>query len=323
MSSATLPDRIRAALVDPRMALEVRVWLNPKPAQRHPEGHPLRDPLQLAAITAERHQVIFGYRGATYGETAMHWAALGEKGLMIDLVSLGLDPNAVDTTGRTPMDWLSDRAWMVLATGQGRTDQIGKEKLRIASEDLLACLWGVGGRPSGQPLLVDANHLLSTPPGAVQVTPTPPRQHCGYLWAGSGLWGALSLLKSSIGADGWRNWTEEGAGLLHAWILGPESEEKTQALLDALRVGLSVDEDDNMSRGPLWYAVDAWIADPSQWGTRMRDAVDELIANGADPEKPDVDGVAPLDLAEIRGAPEWLAMQIGGALRTPLSAPKP
>lgn len=297
MSSEHLPSRVQKALVDPRAAMEVRLWLNPQAAARHAPDHPLRDPARRKEITALRQEAMRQWRGGVHGETGLHWAALADRGLMIDLVALGLDPNGRDASNRTPMDWLNDRAWMILVEGKGHTDQLGKEKLKLATEDLLATLWGLGGRPAPSSMMEVAGRL-----------PT------GYTWARAGLWGAVSLLKGNGGVEGLRQWTPQGAGFLHAWILGPEGEEKAAALADALRSGLDIEEEDQAGRTALWYAVDAWIAQP-QWEAHLRDAIAMLLANGADPEHPDQDGATAETLPAIRGATPEVEAKIAAALQ--------
>lgn len=213
---------------------------------------------------------ILAARGPDFQETALHWAAIGDAGLALDMVGAGFDANALDRLGRTPLDWFSDLLWMSIVWDNSQMTAEGKDRLRFKASRQIPMLWGRGFRPG---------------PGAGRPV--------GEVWIRSGVYSLCSLLDDA-GSDGpgLRAWGVDQANALHAWALSDAPEGRPQALEDLLARGLSIDEPDAFGRTPLRYVVEAWAADSVHRRVAAH-TVSLLLDAGADPSLPDSEGVAP------------------------------
>lgn len=256
------------ALVTPARAIEVRAWMR-------------RSPQEALALRGESQ------------ETALHWIAMNDLGALIDGLAIGMDPNALDNSGRTPLDWLNDRLWLACVAHEWGLDASGQARLRLQTEELVPALWGFGGRSSHAE---EARDPVQT-------------------WARAGAWVLLPLLVSPGSLDGWRYRGVQGASMLHYWILAPDTAAKHTFLTQALAQGLSVDEPDRNGRTPLWYAVDAWCAKP-EWGTLLRPAIAALLAHGADPHRSDKEGLSPMGFLLHKEIPEGVLGPLEEVLST-------
>jgi hypothetical protein len=98
-------------------------------------------------------------------------------------------------------------------------------------------------------------------------------------------------------SDGWFNWTPVVGSALHAWIIGPDSHLKAAFLDEWLRRGLDVDIQDRDGRTPLWYTVDAWLAnDDREWRRALERTCRMLLRAGADQDAYDAEGFTPASL---------------------------
>lgn len=218
------------------------------------------------------------------GESLLHWACMSDLGLLLDVIDAGVDPNALDESGRTPLDWLNDRLWVACIDGTAGLNAEGQWRLRAQTETLLPALWARGGR-------------------AGKNAPAP-----GRLWVRAGAWPLLDLLRED-GLDGWMSWPPTGETVLHGWALAPERSEKHRFLTRALAAGLAVDAPDAEGRTPLWYAVDAWLSQPS-YAPVLEKAAAALVAAGADPALAPPGLAAPAELPLTRRAAEDVARAI-------------
>jgi len=120
-----LHPQVKAALIHPQRAMEVRGWL------------------KTNKLVAQQ------WKGDD-GESMMHWAFLSEWVLAAELKEIGLSYDTTDNMGRTPMDWINDRLWysVVETNTNGQLSAGGKERLRRHSEQQIQALWAQGARPS-------------------------------------------------------------------------------------------------------------------------------------------------------------------------------
>lgn len=261
---------------------------------RYPEaGQALRD--DLPGMQAAR--------GLQFGETALHWAAMGEIGLLTDMVHAGFDPNAIDKMGRTAMDWLSDRIWIACMAPVAGLNPSAVDRIRVRTLRQVPALYGLGGRWGSSPA----------------------SRHPGLVWTRCGVWGLLSLASADPGI-GLRGWGPDLASAAHAWAISVPCDHRGQALLDLLGLArkdgapspfvsdpLSVSEQDAKGRTPLHYALHAWskgmIADRAS-----RNAVKLLLEHGADIDLPDTAGITPAQVPLIAQASNARATEIARML---------
>lgn len=269
---SAVPHPIWSALLSPPRAVEVRAWLSKNP----------------------NREVAKALRGA-HGETMLHWAAMADMGLLLDLVAAGLDINAKDGSGRTPADWLLERLWMTHEEGVGNLTALNLRKLRLQTDDLLSVVWGQGGRPENTPF--DYRGL------AVR----------------TGLWQVVAAWADRDGVEiAWKNWGG-GQTLLHHWPLGP-AETGRDTLLDLwLKAGLPIDQRDDRGRTALWVATFARLKASVKTAAGLDAAIDVLLEKGADPASVDAQGRSPLSLPLTEGAEEVLLENLTLRLQRSLS----
>lgn len=243
----TTQEKIWKALVSPARAVEVIAWL-----KNHKE----------AAIMMK----------GSKGESMLHWAVMSEYSLILDLISAGIDPNAKDNEGLTPLDWLVLRFWQAIVEKKGSRiiNAEGILKIRAQTIDLGTVLWSNGGR-SGK---------------------SESSLHAGEAWIRGGAWPLLELMKSTEGIDSLKNWFSDKRSALHVWVLAEETVEKHKQLENMLKWGIDINEEDVNGRTPLWYAVEAWIVKP-QWEKTLIPAIKSLLKHGADPLSEDKYGISP------------------------------
>lgn len=230
--------RIWDAVLSPARSVEVRAWLT-KEANRQ-EALNLRGP---------------------QGETMLHWAALSDLGLMLDLIGLGLDPNAVDESGRAALDWQFERLWATHEEGVGNLTHFNRQKIRLLTDDLAAVLWRQGGRPQ--------NNMLDIRALAV----------CHGLWKVLATWVDLEGPEQAL--RNWENPAGERADALHHWPLAP-ADQGREELLDLWKAqGWSVDETNSEGETPLWIAVKQRLEATGNRALGLDLAIDELIEAGA------------------------------------------
>ncbi len=83
-----------------------------------------------------------------YGESASHWAALGDRTLLLDILhELKLNPNHVDKFGKTPLDWIIERNIKIHTLETSSFQK--RQACRKMSDDTAMTLWNYGGRHSG------------------------------------------------------------------------------------------------------------------------------------------------------------------------------
>ena len=252
LSSPAARPPIWDALVSPLRAVEVRAWLVP---------------------AGNRAQALSD-RGPQ-GESMLHWAALSDMGLVLDLLAIGLEPNPVDQRGRTPVDWQFERLWATHEAGIGNLTALNLRKLRLQSDDLVATLWRQGGRPASCP--VDVRPLA---------------MRCG-------LWQTLHAWRD-LDPNAWDDW--ESSSALHAWPAAPAEKGRQDFLEIWRREGRPIDGLDKDGRTPLWWAVEERLRSDGKARLAAQAAVQDLIGAGADPSIEDREGVSPMALPLLRGA---------------------
>ncbi len=222
-----------------------------------------------AAIRTRPNEVLAA-RGSN-GETPMHWAVLCGVGLVSDLLSIGLDINAVDASGRTPLDWLNERLWRVVFERNYDLREGARISIRTYSIRILPSLLAMGAR-SGQSARI-------------------PEQ----MWSRLGLWDILLYRpdrdqKMLLVPQAWRGWGANGESVVHGWVLAPHIPEKLTALTHFLSLGLTVNETDIAGSTPLDYIVAASAARPHLARTLAQSAA--VLASYGAKSKVKVDVVA-------------------------------
>lgn len=246
---------IWAAVLSPARSVEVRAWLS------RPENH---------AVARE-------LRGPQ-GETLLHWAALSDLGLMLDLAGLGLDLNALDASGRSPVDWQFERLWVTHVENVGNLTTLNRKKLRLITDDLVPALWRQGGRPQS---------------GALDIRALAVR---------SGLWNTLATWKDLEGAEAaFRAWGR-ATHALHHWPFAPAEAGRTAFLADWGAQGWSLDEPDADGATALRLAVEARLGATGTAALALDEAIDALLAAGASPDAVGADGLAVSQIPLVREA---------------------
>lgn len=225
------------AVLSPARSVEVRAWLSKE--ANHQAARELRGP---------------------QGETLLHWAALSDLGLMLDLVGLGLDVNALDQSGRGPMDWQFERLWATHVENVGGLTHYNRQKLRLLTDDLLSALWRQGGRPQSD--------MLATRSLAVR---------CG-------LWQTLSTWVDLDGPEVLRDWYHPGEGTTHAihhWPLAPADKGRQDLLELWVNQGWSLDEPNPQGHSALWVAVQERLGAQGFQALSLDAAIEALVNAGA------------------------------------------
>lgn len=243
-------------------------------ANKPPFWNDFVDPLKTVEATrqiAKRPQQVREARG-DQGETALHWAALCNLGLITDLLTIDLDINAKDAAGRTPLDWQNSRLWHICVERETAMSEGGRFHLRHQSEALIQALWRLGGR-QGDTLL-----------DPIQI------------WARAGVWTLIDMRQDMVSASQplavLRDLGPQHECVLHGWVMAADAPEKGRQLDRWLEAGLAIDTPDANGRTALWYAVDGLLSRPA-WHRQFLPSIRQLIAHGASPEQKDHHGVSP------------------------------
>lgn len=274
-TSAPTPDPhpIWHALLSPARSVEVRAWLRNQDNARQ----------------------AVQWRGPR-GESMLHWGAMSDLGLMIDLIGAGLNPNVLDAAGRTPADWLCERLWMTHEEGIGNLTNLNLKKLRVMTDDLLSALWRQGGRVEDSSI------------------------HLGVLAVKTGLWQTLETRRDLEGDEFWKHWPTGSA--LHAWPLAPAEQGREDFLARWLATGEGVDPVDEEGRTPLFLAVQARLSPDlaSRKALDMDAAIDALLSHGANPNLETQAGESPLSLLLVADAPPAVVEHLGSRLEKAVPA---
>ncbi len=281
MANPTLPHPIWAAVLSPNRAVEVRAWL--KPASNRELAKVLRGP---------------------HGETMLHWAALADEGLILELVAVGLDLQATDQEGRTPLDWLFERLWMTHVENVGNLTALNLRKLRMQTDDLALVLWRLGARRGG---IHDFDERLLA-------------GRCG-LWKLLETWADMEGLPQA--------WTQREAGdsVLHAMASSPDEKGRDHLLALWAQKGRSVDVFNNAGQTPLGVAVEHRLALATQNPVKINavaacdDWIGALISAGADPNVEQNGVPSPASLPLLRGASAVLADALEAAMASQQAKP--
>jgi ankyrin repeat protein len=260
-----MKNNILSAKIKTNLELDNIIWENIR--------HPLRS-IETRAFLKKKPEWFLSARG-DLKETPLHWAVLTEIGLVLEEIETGLDINAVDSLGRTPLDWLNDFLASAFLRKDSKITEQGKQNLLDRTENIGLILLSQGG--------ITGNSINSF--------------HPGRIWMLCGAWnllGSYGLLKNYS----YNNWTNEGAGALHSWVIAPQSKYKNDWLNDYLTNNNDVNPLDQENRNPLWYAIDA-IASKLELKKEISLAYHELIAKGGDPTIKDLNGYSALDLLKL------------------------
>lgn len=235
--------------------------------------------IEAMAWVRQSPSEVIAARGSM-GETALHWAAVTNLALMVDLITAGLPVNTQDASGKTPLDWQVDQAFAVCVDRQGDLRDGGRYHVRSLSESLAQAIWRLGGRPGPRRTM-----------DPIQV------------WSRAGMWSLLDMRVEMEGPQALKNLGRARESALHGWMLAPDAPEKYRCQEKWLAQGwLAVDEPDANGRTPMWYAVKAWRERP-HWMAILRPSMDALLVAGADPRRVDAAGVSPIAMAQPVAAP--------------------
>lgn len=205
------------------------------------------------------------FRGET-GETMMHWAFLSDSVFASDLLQVGLSFEDKDNLGRTPFDWLTDRLFGAILSKKTNLSKGGQERLLRQSMDLFFALWGLGARPSDG---------ISS----------------GKIWLSAGAFETIPLFVDAYGAD---NWLPEGATLLHALVLSPNTPKRALLASDTSRF-VDINKKDIAGRTPLWYVTDTWLKHEDK-RSNMVSLAHLFLRLGANKDIKDEKNFGPLDI---------------------------
>lgn len=282
------------------MLSSVQVDVNPVPK---PAWDVFAHPYKVAearVVMASKPAELLATRG-DFGETALHWAAMSDGALAVDLVMGGFDANARDASGRTPLDWLHDRVRMVSDAAPGAlrpqeealTEAEFRQNILNKSSVLVQLLMGAGFRAS------DPTSMIRS-------------------WLENGWYRFVTIAREmdDAGAITLSSLGEDGAGALHVMAGGTSWNGRREAMgrltLGEFRTpevssgdpdlpyrALSVDEPDAHGKTPLRWALDAWRNESLQLDDRAQfDLIVWLLKAGADPCARDDAGMAPANLLQ-------------------------
>lgn len=270
MSNTAFPHPIWAAVLAPSRSVEVLAWLKKK------ENRQL-------ALTLRGHQ----------GETMLHWAALADDSLTLELIGVGIDIQSVDDSGRTPIDWVFERMWMTHMEGVGHLTALNLRKLRLQTDDQAMILWRQGARRGVQDF--DERHLAA---------------HCG-------LWKFLQTLADLDGLPlAWSN-LEGGNTVLHSMAGSPNESGRDQLLALWKEKDLPLDGVNAAGQTALLLAVEHRLALVDGQAIAIGAANDwicALVKAGADPNHSSPGLPSPAALPLLSGASPALCDVIEGLL---------
>ena len=226
------------AVLSPARSVEVRAWLSKE----------------------TNRSTALALRGPQ-GETLLHWAALSDLGLMLDLIALGMDVNVLDGAGRGPVDWQFERLWATHVEGVGNLTYYNRQKLRLLTDDLLSALWRQGGR--SQSNMLDTRALA---------------MRCG-LWKTLAAW--VDLEGPTRALRDWEHPVEGVSHALHHWPLAPADKGRSDLLAAWQSQGWPLDEPNGKGVSALWVAVEARLTAEGNRALALDAAIDELVEKGA------------------------------------------
>jgi len=272
MSNLSLPHPIWSAVLSPSRSVEVMAWLKKK----------------------SNRALALDLRGMQ-GETMLHWAALSDSALTLDLLAAGFDFQTVDGSGRAPLDWLFERLWMTHMEGVGNLTALNLRKLRLQSDDLAMLLWRQGARRATQDF---DERLLS---------------------ARCGMWKFLETVADLEGLPGaWSN-LEGSNTVLHGLAQSPDEKGRDRLLALWKNATQSVDVTNAMGHTPLGSAVSHRLSLPADKPLAIA-AVDDWIAAlvnaGADPNYSSEGAASPASLPLLNGAPPLVCDAIEALLNS-------
>lgn len=270
MSNIASPHPIWSAVLTPTRSVEVLAWL--KKAPNRQRALELRGP---------------------QGETMLHWAALADSSLVLDLIGVGLDLQAVDNSGRTPLDWVLERLWMTHMEGVGNLTVLNLRKLRLQTDDLCLLLWRQGARRG----VNDFDERV--------------------LAARCGLWKFLETVADMDGLP--RAWSglEGGSTALHGFCAAPDEKGRDRLLGLWCKNGLSVDAPNAAGQTPLGAAVAhrlSLAADKRLEISAVQSWISSLVAAGANPNHEHHGMPSPAELPLLEGASPELCDVLEGLM---------
>lgn len=240
-------------------------------APHHPIWEAVSSPMRSIEVRAwlrkpENRELALSWRGRQ-GETMLHWGAMADLGLMVDLAGVGLDVNALDGALMSPADWLLERLWMTHVEKVGGLTNLNLRKIRIMTDDLLSALWRQGGRVHG-------------------FKPPMPLEEFAVR---QGLWQVLATWADTQGP-------QEGVPSfpMHAWPLAP-AEEGRRNFLRLWQQHSPVDTQDEKGCTPLFVAIQERLKPdlPARASLDLDAAIDELLEAGANPDMENDEGNTP------------------------------
>lgn len=272
MSNLSLPHPIWSAVLSPSRSVEVMAWLKKKSNR---------------ALALE----LKGMQG----ESMLHWAALSDSALTLDLLAAGFDLQTVDGSGRTPLDWLFERLWMTHVEGVGNLTALNLRKLRLASDDLAMLLWRQGARRAVQ----DFDER--------------------WLAARFGLWKFLETVADLEGLPSAWSHLEGDNTVLHGLAHAPDEKGRDRLLDLWKKHEQSVDVLNRAGQTPLGSAVSHRLslsADKTLAIAGVEDWIGTLVSAGADPNH-SIDGApSPASLPLLNGAPPLVCEAVEALLNS-------
>lgn len=261
---STEVDQIWQSLINPERAIEVKSWF-------------MKNQLTGSLLRGQN------------GETMLHWAALSEYALIIDLLDY-IDINCLDKNNKTPMDWILDRYNYVINNRKelSNINEEGLQKIKDQTEHLGVLVLSLGGRPYQ---LLDKNNEEKEP-----------AKHFGVKACFGGLWWLFRGLYECMGKDVLVNWLDDKRSILHLWFQAPYNEQKNDYYKIMIKnFGLDINIEDLNHRTPLWYAIDGffyskYILLENTEEKEIFKSIEALLKLGADPNIADINGIDPIQI---------------------------
>lgn len=188
-------------------------------------------------------------------EKLIHWAALLDLGIFIDLVQMGCDINSKDELGRTPLDWIASRLFFVCLSKKHQHSYEVKNNIISITKKIVPYIISVGGTGSQ-----DVRENLE-------------------VWARTGIWEAIFVEFEKNKGELFIG--QEKNSILHYFPVAyfADDKEVINYLNAAIKYGCDINYQNAKGFTSLMVAAENWIA-----GYVRDERIIFMIQMGADPE---------------------------------------
>lgn len=202
-------------------------------------------------INQENNKPLVNNIKGKNGESLLHWAAMCNLGLSMDLLNAGVDINVKDADNRTPLDWITERLYFVCIDSETAQSAEIKQNIIKISNYIGSSLINMGAK---------AKDPMS-------------------IWVLTGSW---ELVKAQYDKepDSWLSIGPDNFSVMHFWPIAyfQSNEDKAFALNFFLEKNIDINRENDKGITPLYVAVEQWIV-----GRCPEEHIKLLVKKGANP----------------------------------------